>query len=313
MINYYKTIDDTLIFYNKPEPGCWISVESPTNSEIEFLVNDLGINRDFVISSLDSKERSHTDKEDDQTLVILDMPVSNESARKNDPPYYTIPVGFIVSPEYIVTVTGAVSPIFNEIVEGKIKGINTAHKTHFIFATTFRIANHFIMHLKYIDQLADQTEQALQRSMKNEQLTQLLGLEKSLVYFSTSLKATEATLEKILRGRVLKLYEEDQDLLEDTLIEIKQAIDNATIYLNIIDSIMDTTASIISNNLNLIMKVMTSITIVLTIPDLIFGFYGMNVPLPFENKASFLLPTLTSIVIGALCAYFLYKKGFFDI
>ncbi len=163
--------------------------------------------------------------------------------------------------------------------------------------------------LKQIDKLSDTTENLLHRLMRNKEIIQLLGLEKSLVYFSSSLKSNEVTLEKLLRGRILKLREEDEDLLEDVIIEVKQAIEMCGIYSNVLSGTMDAFASIISNNLNIVMKGLTSVTIVMAIPNMIFGMYGMNVqdlPFPFFWASI----ALTFILMG-IVAIILIKKGMF--
>ena len=158
-----------------------------------------------------------------------------------------------------------------------LKGVMTNLKTHFVLHIMLRMATKYLQYLKQIDKISDHVERELRKSMKNQELIQLLDIEKSLVYFSSSLKADEVTLEKIMRGRYIKLYDEDQDLLEDVLIEIKQAIEMSSIYLNILSGTMDAFASVISNNLNIVMKVLASITLIISIPTVISGLYGMNV------------------------------------
>ena len=160
---------------------------------------------------------------------------------------------------------------------GQIRNLRTQLKTQFLLTILLRIAMKFLAYLKQIDKLTNLTEKQMQRSMKNKELIQMLDLQKSLVYFSTSLKSNEVTLEKILRGRIIKLYEDDQDLLEDVLTEIKQAIEMAGIYTSILSGMTDTFASVISNNLNIVMKRLTIITILMAIPTIVFSFYGMNV------------------------------------
>ena len=191
-----------------------------------------------------------------------------------------------------------------------MRNIQTNLKTRFLLMILFRIAVRFLQYLKQIDRISSLTEKQLRKMMKNKELIQLLGLEKSLVYFSTSLKANEVTLEKIHRGRIIKLYEEDQDLLEDVLIEVKQAIEMCSIYTSILSSTMDAFASIISNNLNIVMKVLTSLTVVMAIPTMISSFYGMNVsglPLPY-----FWFPLALSAVATIIVSIILVKKKMFS-
>ncbi|HOR21721.1 MAG TPA: magnesium transporter CorA family protein, partial [Ruminococcus sp.] len=183
-------------------------------------------------------------------------------------------------------------------VRGTIRNLRPSFKTRFVLQLLLRIAAMFLIYLKQIDKISSAAEQKIHDAMKNEQLMQLLALEKSLVYFSTSLKANEATIEKIFRGRVIKLYDEDQDLLEDVLIEMKQAIEMSSIYTGILSSMMDGFSSIISNNLNIVMWRLTIITIVMEIPNIMFAFYGINtvdLPMPYTWFAITLTVFLTGI------------------
>lgn len=310
MINYYKTTDGRIGQIDAAEKGCWIAVQSPTPQEIDYLITVLGVDAGFVRSSLDEEETSHIEKEEDQTLIIVDVPVAEKQDDENTVIYYTMPIGFIVLPENIVTITLQSVPILNEIVAGLVKNIRTDYKTNFVLATMLRIATRFVQYLKQIDKISYITEKQLHKSMRNKELIQLLSLEKSLVYFSTSLKSNEITFEKILRGRIIRLYDDDEELLEDVLIEIKQAIETCNIYSGILSGTMDAFASIISNNLNIVMKVLTVITIVMAIPNIIFSFYGMNVvdlPMPYT--------WFPIIIAGAICAavaFLFYRKGYFS-
>ena len=175
-----------------------------------------------------------------------------------------------------MTVSAKENSVVEDISKGVVKGIQTNLKTRFVFTILLRIAARYLQYLKQIDKIQSYVEGTLHKSMHNKGLIQLLGLEKSLVFFSTSLKANEAVLEKLMRGRYIKLYEEDQDLLDDVLIEVRQAIEMTNIYSNILSTTMDTFASIISNNLNIVMKRMTTLTIIIAVPTIVFSFYGMN-------------------------------------
>jgi magnesium transporter len=212
--------------------------------------------------------------------------------------------------DYIITITLRPSQVLNEISTGVLKNINTAYKTNFVLSILLRISTRYILYLRHIDKITNVTEKQLNQSMRNKELIQLLSLQKSIVYFSTGLKATESTLEKILRGRVLKLYESDEDLLEDTLIEIRQAIETCNIFSGILSGTMTAFSSIISNNLNIVMKVLTSLTIVMEIPNIIFSFYGMNTAgMPF-NFTWF--AAASAAAICTLCVLMLFKKGYFN-
>lgn len=284
MIKFYKTIDNTLTELERIEPGCWVSVVAPSEEEIQTLVSRYGLDSGFVRSALDDEESSRIENEDDQTLIIVDFAVC-ETDSQNAILYSTMPMGIILTEQYVVTVSLKENIILNDMSSGVVKNVHTHMKTRFVLMLLLRIASKYLQYLKQIDKISYFMERQLHKSMKNKELIQLLDLEKSLVYFSTSLKANEVTLEKILRGRVIRLYEEDQDLLEDVLIEFKQAIEMADIYSSILSGTMDAFASVISNNLNIVMKRLTIITILMAIPTIIFSYYGMNVrdlPLPFS-------------------------------
>lgn len=310
MISYYKTEDTCIRPLDAVEKGCWVYVQSPTPNEIIFLTDTLGVDAGFVKSSLDEEETSRIEKEEDQTLIIVDVPVAEKQEEENTIIYYTMPIGFVVMPEFVITISLQESPILSEISAGLMRGIRTHYKTNFLLMVLLRIATRYIQYLKQIDKISYLTEKQLHKSMRNKELIQLLSLEKSMVYFSTALKSTETTLEKILRGRIIKLYEEDEELLEDVLIEIKQAIETCNIYSGILSGTMDAFASVISNNLNIVMKVLTAITIVMAIPNMVFSFYGMNVEdLPFPVTW---FPMAITLALCAICAWVLYKKGFFS-
>lgn len=305
MITYFKTLDNALITLDEPMAGCWISVVEPTQDEIKMLINDFGLDSGFVKSSLDEEESSRVEIEDDQTLIIVDTPFA-ETQTENTILYYTMPIGIVITEKYVFTISLKDSSIITDLASGVVRNLQTSLKTRFVLQLLLRITTRFLQCLKQIDKISYAMEQQLHGSMRNRELIQLLGLEKSLVYFSTSLKANDITLEKILRGRVIKLYEEDQDLLEDVIIEVKQAIEMANIYSGILSGMMDAFASVISNNLNIVMWRLTIVTIIMAIPTMIFSFYGMNtsgLPVPATW-----FPTVLSLVATGAVAFILLKK-----
>ena len=310
MLKFYKTVGNAITELDRPEPGCWVSAIAPTETEISTLEQELGIDRDYILSALDEEETSRIESDDGQTLIVLDYPVAEKVHDKEDTiSYYTTPMGIIFTNSNVVTVCLKENVIIDEFSKGVVKGIQTQFRTRFVFHILLRIASKYLLFLKQIDKLSNYVESQLHKSMKNKELIQLLGLEKSLVYFSTSLKSTETVLEKILRGRVIKLYEEDQELLEDVLIEVKQAIEMSNIYSNILSGTMDAFASVISNNLNIVMKVLTVITIVMSVPTMVFSFYGMNVvdlPMPFTW-----FPLVISVVLAVIVAIVITRNKFY--
>lgn len=310
MIQYYKTVEKSLVEIDTLEDGCWVSVVCPTPEEVEYLSGKMGLDRDFVRSSLDEEESSRIDSEGDQTLVIVDLPIAERQDEKTIQ-YSTTPIGIILTPRWVITISTRPHQLLSEMADGHVKNVTTHLRTRFLLGLLLRIASRYLVYLKQIDKISLYTEQALHKSMRNKELIQLLGLEKSLVYFSTSLKGNEITLEKILRGRIIKLYEEDQDILEDVLIEVKQAIEMCNIYASVLSGTMDAFASIISNNLNIVMKIMTSLTIVMAIPTIVSSFYGMNVigGMPLDHIWWF--PLLISGVLSVIVAMILVKKDLF--
>jgi len=312
MIHFYKSVDNRIHEMPEMEEGCWVSVIAPDETEIAYLINDLGLDQGFVRAALDEEESSRIEEEEGQVLVIVDLPVavsSNDRKDESAAHYTTMPMGIILAETCVVTISLTAQPVITEISGGMVKNVTPHLKTRFLLLLLLRIASRFLLYLKQIDKLSTQAEQQLHRNMSNQALYRLLSLEKSLVYFSTSLKSDEMTLEKIMRGRIIKLYDEDEDILEDVLIEVKQAIEMCNIYSNILSSTMDAFSSIISNNLNIVMKVLTSLTIVMAIPNIITGFYGMNViglPIPVAW-----FPTVLIAACILVACVILAKKGMF--
>ncbi|MBS7369968.1 MAG: magnesium transporter CorA family protein [Oscillospiraceae bacterium] len=251
---------------------------NPTETEISDIEEDMGVDRDYIRAALDEEEPSRIESDDGVTLIVVDYPVAEQD---NDPDrtlfYSTVPMSIITTDKHVITVSARENSVLEEIAKGVVKGVQPQFRTRFVFTILLRIANRYLQYLKQIDKISNYVEGKMYKSMQNKGLVQLLGLEKSLVYFSTSLKTNEAILEKLMRGRYLKLYEEDQDLLDDVLIEVRQAIEMTNIYSNILAGTGDTFASIISNNLNIVMKRMTTFTIIIAVPTIVFSFYGMNI------------------------------------
>lgn len=286
MIEYFKSDARLLSPLYEFEPGCWVNLVRPTSEEITHVLATTGVEEDFLRAALDPEESSRVELEEDQTLLIVDIPTLEESNVEQDESkiFGTLPMGIIVLPNTVITVCLQDTTVLRGIAQNKVRDIHTAMRTRFVLQILLRVAGLFLRNLRMIERDFTKIERRLYDSLKNEELIQLLGLSKSLVYFSASLKGNEVTMEKMLRGRILKLYEDDRDLLEDALIEIRQAIEMAGIYSSILAGTMDAYASVVSNNLNIIMKVLTVITIIMTIPNIIFGFYGMNITgndLPF--------------------------------
>lgn len=307
MIRYFTSENGRICQSETAVPGCWVSVVAPTQEEITALIEGFGLDIGFVKSSLDEEESSRIEREDDQTLVIIDSPMPDVDEDKTKM-FYTQPIGIILTKEYVFTISIQDTQIIHEAECGVIRNLRPEFKTRFVLQLLLRIAALFLMYLKQIDKISSAAEQELHDAMKNELLMQLLALEKSLVYFSTSLKANEATIEKIFRGRVIKLYDEDQDLLEDVLIEMKQAIEMSSIYTGILSSMMDGFSSVISNNLNMVMWRLTIVTILMEIPNIIFAFYGINCNDVPMNYTWFAISLAAALMVIAAVILMRWKK-----
>ena len=315
MIEIFKTEDDKLRKIDSVEKGCWINVINPTEEEKKFLIEDIKINQDFLKQALDEEESPHIDYDDDtnQRLIMVDYPMffQETSEEYTSKQYQTIPLGILIFDDYIITISTYECLDLVDIKSGLVKGINTNMKTRFFLILMLRISSRFLLYLRQIDKISNITEAKLYKSMENSELIQLLGLSKSLVYFSTSLKTDEIIMNKVLKGKVIKLYEDDQDIVDDVLIELNQAIEMCNIYTNILSSTMDTFASIISNNLNIVMKVLTIITIVMSIPNIVFGFYGMNIDEGIPGGAYWFIPLIITLIICIVLIIFFKKKKMF--
>lgn len=305
MIAYYKTEAGRMVRQDVLSPGCWVNMIQPDEQEIAAAAQALEIDPSFLRAALDEEEASRIEVEDGVTLMVVDIPYCRDQ-EDGGQLFSTLPLAIVTTARNVVTVSLQETSVVHDFAAGQVKNVDTAMRTRFTLNLMLRAAGKYLLHLRQIEKLSSKIEGELYKSLKNEELIQLLTLEKSLVYFTTSLKSTETTLEKLLRGRVLRLYEEDQDLLEDVIIEFKQAIEMADIYSSILSGTMDAFASVISNNLNIIMKVLTVLTILMTIPNIVFSFYGMNVvdiPLPYTWA-----PVALALAITGLTWLVLKKK-----
>ncbi|NLO93397.1 MAG: magnesium transporter CorA family protein [Clostridiaceae bacterium] len=318
MIEIYKTQAGTellhrheLLKLDSMEKGCWINLVSPTEEEIELVVNSIDVNQDFIRDALDDEEKPRIDVEDGQTLIIIDIPYVYEDNKTIK--FETLPMGFLtVRDDYIITISSRQTTVLERFRNAQIKDFYTYKKTRFILQILYHVSTEYLKYLKHIDKKSEFIEKSLHKSMRNKELYKLLDLSKSLVYFNTSLKSNETVLERLLTGKFIKLYEEDADLLEDTIIENKQAIEMATIYSSILSGTMDAFASIISNNQNEVMKFLAAMTIVLSIPNMVYSFFGQNFPLPLgENPLMWLYVLAGSVVICLIMSFILWKRDMF--
>jgi magnesium transporter len=309
MIEVFKTVDNELVITDTFEDGVWINMINPSEEEINKVSSSLNVETDFLRAALDEEERARIESDEGQTLIVVDIPVIEREGQMNI--YYTIPLAIIILKHMIITVCLYENTILDDFRKNKVKSFLTQFKTRFVLQILYRNAAKYLLYLKHIDKLSNKIEQDLHKSMRNKELIQMLKLEKSLVYFSTSLKANEVVLEKLMKLENVKKYPDDTELLEDVIVENKQAIEMANIYSSILTGTMDAFASVISNNLNIVMKFLTSVTIVMAIPTLISSFFGMNVPLPLTGPGSFWIIVALTLVVCTITGYMLYKKKLF--
>ena len=313
MISFYTSHDGIVRQIESIQPGSWVDVTMPSAAERQWLAQDLGIAPEFVQAAFDDEETSHIDVDEDtgQVLVIVDCPFienGDEGAGSNVTQYGTHPLSFVFAPEqdYFLTL----SPRHNETVAAfatsRRGDISTSRRTRLLLQMLLRILQRYVSYLHAINRQIRESERNLRRSLRNEELIRMLGMEKSLVYFSTSLQGLAATVNRIGAGRMLTLYEDDRELLDDVMIKVRQAVEMCTIYTNILSGITDTFSNVISNNMNVTMRTLTIITLIMSIPTMAFGFWGMNVEgLPLIGHWTY--PVIASVVMAAIAAVVLRR------
>ena len=299
---------------NTFEPGAWINLVNPSQEESVRLSEQFNIDITDLRAPLDLEETSRIAVEDNYTLIIVDVPTYEE--RNNKSYYVTIPLGIIVTENAVITTCLQELTLFNNFFNRRVKNFYTFMKTRFVFQLLYRNTELFLTALRSIDRQSDRIEAELENATRNEQLIDMMELEKSIVYLKASLKFNERIVKKLSSSNSsLKKYIEDEDLLEDTLIETQQAIEMAGIYENVLNAMTDTTASIINNNQNTIMKTLALMTMILDIPTVIFSAYGMNfqnnwLPLNGLPHAFWYIVFIAASMSAAVVIYFFRKKWF---
>lgn len=309
MISIYEVINKKITNVNQIKKGSWINLVNPTREEVEQVIENTQIEKEIILKLLDEEELPRIEKRREETVIILDTPYI---ADNNKHKYRTNPLGIIMSEKgYLITISLKEQPFLNYFKQNEINSLKEKGKTNFILQIFIMVAGIYQKELTNINKYIDSKEKVLSKSTNNKELIHLLDIEKTLVYFINSLKANEIALEKIAKGTIIPIAKEDEELLEDALIENKQAIEMATIYREILSSMTDTYATIISNNLNDVMKFLAGITIVFSIPTMVASFIGMNVPLGKigESPTSFILIILISILLSLIIAFILKKKN----
>lgn len=300
----YLSLEAGLTQLEEYTPKCWINIEFPDEDDLHFLTEDLGVPSEFLADIADVDERPRTEKEDDWQLTILRIPLESNIQGL---PYMTVPVGVITGKETTITVCYRKSQLIPDFISHiRRKSISITSQADFITRMIYSSAVWFLKYLKLIYLEINRAEKELEESVRNEDLMRIMRLQKSLVYFSTSIRGNEAMLGRLRTAT--RAGEIDPDLVEDVSIELRQAYNTINIYTDICNSTMDALGSIISNNVNTIMKRMTSLQIVLTIPTMIASFYGMNVDVYIaEWHYSFIAIMIISVIISAI-AFVLFKR-----
>lgn len=317
MLNVYKTnanCELESIDISQADKNSWIKLVKPTEDEITQVLKTTDCPADFLIASLDENEHSRIEIEDDFMLIIVNVPFV---VSKNK--YDAVPIGIIFSEKFFITVCLRETKVLDYFNEDNSKKFSTERRAHFLFTLFLKNAEHFLKYMRFINNITDDLELKLRKSMENKNLFQLFELERSLVYFITSLKDNNVVTEKLLRLRkneaiknFITISEDDEELLEDAIIENKQAIEMVEMHSNILGGMMDAFASIISNNLNIVMKFLTSITIILAIPTMIASFWGMNVDVPFkDHPGGFIYVVIIAFVASFISFWGLWRKNLF--
>jgi magnesium transporter len=306
MMTIWKQTSNGLTQIEKFEKNCWIDVVNPTNSEIDALRKEHNIPEDLLTDIQDVDERSRVEVEGRWLLIIMRIPVYIE---KDGFPYYTIPMFVFVSPLLVITISLYSNDITDVAQLVRYKSFTLNNKHNFILFLLFRASKKYLDFLKILDRQTNQIEKDLRKSTKNSELLKLLRVERCLVYFITSLKSNEILITKLQRTKFADSKQIDQDLLEDVIIENRQAAETANVHSDILSGLMDSFASVISNNLNIVMKELTLITITLMIPTLVASLFGMNVPNIWQNNPfGFIYAVLASVVLAIIVVLFFRRR-----
>lgn len=289
---------------------CWINVHNPEQKEVEELSRTFGIPQDFLTDPLDLDERARIEVEEGKILLIVRIPVHYDA--NLEIPYNTLPLGIVLMEESILTICALKSPTLQEFLDGRVKDFSTVRRSRFVVQIFGRTVVQYLRYLKHMNAFTAILEKELRQSMKNEELFKLLNLIKGLVYFTTSLKTNDVMMDRVRRLDLLRMSPEEKDLIEDIQVDNRQALEMAQIYSSILHGMMEAFASLINNNVSEIMKVLTLVTLIIMLPNLVATLYGMNVPLPFQDLpyAFFVVAALCTLLAGGSLFYFVRKKWF---
>lgn len=309
MINIFKKNGSVLESIDKYEDSSWVNIVHPSEEEISSIINEFDIPRDFITDSLDIDEVARLEIDDDNFILLTRIPVLDIDEEGSH--YQTIPIGIIIlSNRLMMTVCSRENDLLADFIQQRIKNFDPADRGKSILQIFNRTNQLYIRYLKQLRHKAGEIEEDIQKSMKNEELVEIFKLDKSLIQFEASLKSNNRMIQKLQRSKLFKMDESKEDILEDVIIDIKQAIEMAEIYSTIMNEMMNFFSSLISNNLNIVMRFLTAVTIIIAIPTLVASLYGMNVSLPFQNSPNAFIITLVISAIAAIMGIllFVYRK-----
>jgi magnesium transporter len=281
MVIIRSQVDKGLVQSQSLEKDCWVDIRDASKQDLLRLEREFGVAPELLTDIMDIDEQARIEKEESYTAVIMRLPVYDETYEVS---FFTVPVGILLFNDKIITVCQKSSDVLDEIAGSRVRDLNLKNKSSFVLNIMGRAALVYLKALKELNKKTAIIERELQKSVRNTELVQLLSIQKSLVFFTTSIKTNELLLEKLQKSPLIHFKEDEQELLEDVLTDNKQAIAMANIYSSILTGTMDAFASVISNNLNIVMKRLTIVSIALMIPSMVSGLYGMNVSLPFQNS-----------------------------
>jgi magnesium transporter len=316
MVRYFSKSNGSLVELQVAQPQCWIHISPPySHAELEEIANEFDLPLDYLTDSLDIDERPRYDRWDEHhRLIVLATPILNKNDRENDSMYVTVPVGIILSLDHIVTISSFESPVLDHFIQGRVKNVDPADEKQFVLKIFEYNVDRFLSCLKKLNLKRNVIEQEMETSTKNYELRQLLGIEKSLVYFVNSLSANELLMLKMKRSDVLSIRgdEDKSDLFEDIIIDTRQALEVANIYTTILNGTMDAYGAIIANNQNMVVQRLTLVTVLISVPTWVASIFGMNVPNGLEHsRYAILYIIIISILISLLLAWFFRRKQLF--
>ena len=309
MLTIYKTTEGGIEELKSMENGAWVKAVDPTAEEIQQLVQ-WGVDADYINNSLDLDEMPRMERDDEYTFILIRIP---HRQPESDIPYTTIPLGIFIKGNMIVTICRYEKEMFQVLANRKYRLLKTGKRYRFALYIFLETATRYLTHLREINRMTETIEDQLQKSTRNREVLELLKYQKSLTYFATALRSNEVMMERVQRTQIFNYYEEDQDLLEDVLTENQQAIQMTSINAEILSSMMDAFASIISNNLNGVMKALAALTIIVSLPGTVAGFFGMNVMLPLSDAepTAFLIVFGIALALTAVATFIFYKRDWF--